>query len=118
MGTHVLAIPRFLKSLFAPASSASSSAGDSSSAGHQAIDEASKGAIFEAAASQPSDSALGDHRMKDIHFNLESLLDFQAVQQHAACERPPDSVMNNFRRRPNYDGSRRKFMKFQPHRQP
>ena len=55
-----------------------------------------------------------------VTFNLEGLLDFQAMQKVAAEgggqeSRPPAS---NFRIRPSYDNSRRELMKIQKDRQP
>jgi len=96
---------RFLKSLLhdGPSSPAVSSVAASASSEKQCVESKAETIPGPCDGDKPRSK-------KIVYFDLDSILDFQAIQTQAGAEKPPDP-MSNFRKRPNYDGSRRKLLK-------
>ena len=97
---------RFLKSLLHNGSSSpavSSAVAASASSDKQGVDSKAETIPGPCDGDKPRSK-------KSVYFDLDSILDFQAIQTQAGAEKPPDP-MYNFRKRPNYDGSRRKSLK-------
>lgn len=95
----LLTFARFFRALVKPEpSTAGDAAGDPSRTGDENGDEKSVGRVA-------------------IHINFESLTKFQGVHGMAEQQQSKPVSSENFRKRPNYDGSRRKLFRLQRERQ-